>query len=142
MSFLRSLFTRQFFFTLLLVGLLALLAFPLTKSFRQKRSIEREIKGLEEQALALEHKNSNLKSVIEYMQSDQFVEKEARTKLNYQKPGETVVVVEGRPGEMPATTPASPFFDPPPEPTQAAVPQAVVNARKWADYFFKPQDNP
>lgn len=139
MLFLRSLFTRQFLLTLLLVGLLVLLAFPLTRSLRQKRSVEREIQGLEEQASALEHKNSNLKSVIEYMQSDQFVEKEARTKLNYQKPGETVVVVEGRPGEAPVTPPASPFFDVPPEPTHAAVPQAEVNARKWADYFFKPK---
>ncbi len=136
MSFLRSLFTRQFFLSLLLIGLLVLLSFPLTKSYRQKRSIDREIAGLKEEAQALEHKNSNLKSVIEYMQSEQFVEKEARTKLNYQKPGESVVVIEGRPGEAPATTQAKPFFEVPAEPTKAAEPQAVVNARKWLDYFF------
>lgn len=142
MSFLRSLLTRQFLITLLLTGLLVLLSFPLTRNYRQKRSIEREIKGLEEEAKALEHKNSNLKSVIEYMQSDQFVEKEARTKLNYQKPGESVVVVEGRPGQS-ATTPTDPlFFDVPPVPTATTPPQAVVNARKWLDYFFSQPGKP
>ncbi|HRH33230.1 MAG TPA: septum formation initiator family protein [bacterium] len=134
MGFFRTIFTKQFFFTLLLIGLLVLLSFPLSKNWRQKRSIEREIAGLESQVKDMEGKNSNLKNVLDYMQSDQFVEEQARTKLNYKKPGESVVVIEGRPGETPETT-TSPFSIPA-EPEKVTASQATVNINKWLDYFF------
>lgn len=134
MSFLKSLFSKQFLFTLVLLGLLVLISFPLSKNWRQKRSIDKEIKGLELQAKELEGKNNNLKNVLDYMQSDQFVEKEARTKLNYKKPGESVVVIEGRPGETPVT--ATSPFEVPPEPPKIPELPATINFNKWLDYFF------
>lgn len=134
MSFLKSLFSKQFLLTLVLIGLLVLISFPLSKNWRQKRSIDQEIKGLELQAKELEGKNNNLKNVLDYMQSDQFVEKEARTKLNYKKAGESVVVIEGRPGETPVTG-TSPFEIPPEPPKTQELP-ATVNFNKWLDYFF------
>lgn len=85
MSFFRAVFSRQFLLTLVLVGLVAVFAVPLTKNYRQKRVINREIKSLEAEVTQLEHKNSSLQQVLDYMQSDQFVEEEARTKLNYKK---------------------------------------------------------
>ena len=134
MSFLKSLFSKQFLLTLVLIGLLVLISFPLSKNWRQKRSIDQEIKSLELQAKELEGKNNNLKNVLDYMQSDQFVEKEARTKLNYKKAGESVVVIEGRPGESPVTE-TSPFEIPPEPPKTKELP-ATVNFNKWLDYFF------
>jgi len=134
MSFLKSLFSKQFLLTLVLIALLVLISFPLSKNWRQKRSIDQEIKGLELQAKELEGKNNNLKNVLDYMQSDQFVEKEARTKLNYKKSGESVVVIEGRPGETPMTT-TSPFEIPPEPPKTPQLP-ATINFNKWLDYFF------
>lgn len=134
MSFLKSLFSKQFLLTLVLIGLLVLISFPLSKNWRQKRSIDQEIKSLELQAKELEGKNNNLKNVLDYMQSDQFVEKEARTKLNYKKAGESVVVIEGRPGETPVTE-TSPFEIPPEPPKTKELP-ATVNFNKWLDYFF------
>ena len=135
MSFLKSIFTKQFLFTLLLLGLLVLLSFPLSKNWRQKRSIEQEIKGLEIQVKDMEGKNSNLKNVLDYMQSDQFVEEQARTKLNYKKPGESVVVIEGRPGEVPLT--ATSPFEIPVESPKVTASRATVNVNKWLDYFFE-----
>ncbi len=134
MSLLKSLFSKQFLLTLVLIGLLVLISFPLSKNWRQKRSIDQEIKSLELQAKELEGKNNNLKNVLDYMQSDQFVEKEARTKLNYKKAGESVVVIEGRPGETPVTE-TSPFEIPPEPPKTKELP-ATVNFNKWLDYFF------
>jgi len=136
MSLFRSIFTKQFFLTIILLGMLVLLSFPLTRNWRQRRAIDKEIKGLETQVNDLEHKNSNLKTVIDYMQSDQFVEEEARTKLNYKKPGESVAVVENRPGEIVVPS-ASGIFDLPPEPPAQATPTSVAHANKWLDYFFK-----
>ncbi len=125
--------------TLVLLALIVLVSFPLTRNWRQKRAIDREIKGIEGQVAELEHTNSNLKTVIDYMQSNQFVEEEARTKLNYQKPGEKVVVVEDRPGQK-APTSTSPFFTLPPEPPTIPPAPAVVNVHKWLDYFFAPAE--
>lgn len=138
MSVIRSLFNRQFLITLILVGLLVLLSFPLSRNWRQKRSIDQEIKGLEQQAAALEGKNSNLKQVLDYMQSSQFVEEEARTKLNYKKSGESVVVIEGRPQTTTETTTSSlsTLVELPPEPPQAQESQASRNLNYWLDFFF------
>lgn len=134
--FFRGLASKQLYITLVLAILVVLLAFPLTRNWRQKRSIDQEIKNLEAQAATLEGKNSNLKNVLDYMQSSQFVEEEARTKLNYKKPGESVVVIEGEEGTAVSTT--SPFALPaePSRPTQS---KARLNITTWLDYFFGPK---
>lgn len=138
MSFFRTIFNRHLAITIVLLGLVILLAFPLSKNWRQKRSIDQEIKTLEQQAANLEGKNSNLKQVLDYMQSSQFVEEEARTKLNYKKPGESVVVIEGRPENITdnVSSALSPLVDLPPEPPKAQVSEAHRNFSGWLDYFF------
>lgn len=137
MSFFRAIFNRQLFISIILLGLLVLLAFPLTKNFRQKKAVDLEIKGLEKTAADLEGKNSHLKEVLDYMQSSQFVEEEARQKLNYKKPGEAVAVIEG----LPSTTSevSTPLFDVPPAPPVVGTSQASQNIQKWLDYFFGPK---
>ena len=136
MSIWRTIFSRQFFLTLALIGLLVLFAIPLTRNWRQKHEIDREIAELEIQSKELEHKNSSLKQVLDYMQSDQFVEHEARTKLNYKKPGEQVVVIETPPGQDQPTTNTANLFD---LPVAENVPQdarLLGNVGRWLNYFF------
>lgn len=138
MNILKLIFSRQFFITLLLLGLLAVFAVPLTKNWRQKRAIDREVAELEQQVNDLEHKSSNLKQVLDFMQSDQFVEQEARTKLNYKKPGEEVAVIESRPGENTASPSSSNIFDlPPAPPTERTEARLTGNLGNWLNYFFK-----
>ncbi len=139
MSFLRKIVSRQLFLTIVLLGLLVLISFPLTKNWRQKQSIDTEIKELEQQVAELEHKNSSLKQVMDYMKSDQFVEEEARTKLNFKKPGEKVAVIEAQPGEETTSTAVSDIFDLPPAPEAKPEPKFVINLHKWLDYFFAAQ---
>ncbi len=117
--------------------MVAVFAVPLTKNYRQKRVINREIKSLEAEVTQLEHKNSSLQQVLDYMQSDQFVEEEARTKLNYKKPGEQVVVIETKPGEKTSSTENSPLFDFPDEPVERGEPRLLGNISRWLDYFFE-----
>jgi len=136
MSFFRTIFSRQFLTTLLLCFLLVLFGLPLTKNWRQKRSIDKEIKELEQQVVDLEGKNSSLKQVLDYMQSEQFVEKEARTKLNYKKPGEEVAVIENRDGTTAVVSSTESIFDLPAEPQPAGSPRLLGNFSKWLDYFF------
>ncbi len=138
MNLLKLIFSRQFLVTLILLGLLAVFAVPLTKNWRQKRAIDREVAELEQQVNDLEHKNSSLKQVLDYMQSDQFVEAEARTKLNYKKPGEEVAVIQGRPEDENINSSTTDVFAlpsaPPAEPTEARL---TGNLGNWIKYFFK-----
>ncbi|MCX6792709.1 MAG: septum formation initiator family protein [Candidatus Falkowbacteria bacterium] len=137
MSFFKTIFSRQFLLTLVLIFLLVLFAVPLTKNWRQKRSIDKEVKDMQQQVADLEHKNSSLKQVLDYMQSDQFVEKEARTKLNYKKTGEEVAIIESRDGTSPTVSPSDSVFDLPEEPKAPGSPKLLGNFSKWLDYFFK-----
>lgn len=135
MSFSKTIL-KQLLITLLLIGLLLLLLLPLIKNWNQKRMIDQEIKDLEKQVSELENKNNNLKQVLDYMQSDDFVEREARTKLNYKKPGEEVAVIESRDGSTPVVSPNGSVFDLPAEPKPVGDPKILSNVAKWIKYFF------
>lgn len=70
----------------------------------------------------LEAENSRLMGTLEYVKSDEFVEKEAREKLNLVKPGETIVVIPQSVLQA-ATASAAPIPPPP-------------NWEQWIRLFF------
>ena len=81
---------------LLAVGLIVLLVLVVTATAKEKKSQQKtkdNINTLEQEIAELKGQNSNLSSLIEYLRSDGFVDREAREKLNMQKPGEKVVLV-------------------------------------------------
>jgi cell division protein FtsB len=95
-------------------------------------SVDREIQALESKAEALEGRRSELASFAEKIQSNQYLEREARAKLNLQKPGEHVIILEG---VAPANLEWS-SIDITPEPPAAA--DMRSNPERWWDYFTKP----
>lgn len=132
----KNIFTKQFLLTVVLIGLLVLFSLPLIRNWRQKNEINNEVSDLEKQVADLEHKNSSIKQVLDYMQSEQFIEHEARTKLNYKKPGEEVAVIENRPGDDTPVTSTDSIFNIPEEPKTNQSPKLLGNISKWLDYFF------
>jgi cell division protein DivIC len=81
---------------LLLLTLLILVIFIGYSIFKEKRNEQetvRNIKSLEQQMTDLESQSLELAEMIKYLRSEDFVEREAREKLNLQKPGEKVVIV-------------------------------------------------
>jgi len=137
MSFFRTVFSKQFLITLLLLCILAIFVVPLTKNWRQKRAIDQEISELEKQVSEYENKNSSLKKVLDYMKSNEFVEKEARTKLNYKKAGEQVTIIKDLPGDVQSAITNSSLFDLPPEPPEPHDAKLIGNIEKWIKYLFK-----
>ncbi len=81
---------------IVLAGLVVLvgLGVALTKDFYRKAKINQEINTLEEEIGHLSQRNEELTGLISYFESDTFKEREARSKLNVQKPGERVIEVE------------------------------------------------
>ncbi len=121
---------------LIIVGLII---FPLIKNVNQRRKVNREIKELEEEIKTVSDKNNDLKKMINYLESDQFLEEQARLNFGFKKPGEEVAVVktnnDGQATSSSASGEAGNIYDIPGwEKSQPA--KLVSNPQKWWKYFF------
>ncbi len=111
------------------------------KEFARNYTIQREINELQAQADTLAARNLEVAELAQAIQTESFIEREARLKLGLSKPGEQVVVVdEGGVGQaMDAGVTAV-------EQAQALMAAAaseegetytdVANQTKWWYYFF------
>ncbi len=121
---LAKIFHSTWFFAVVLVFLI-IFSVSLISEMMRKVEIQKEIDDLEEQVKILESGNLELGSLIDYFQTDEFIAKEARTKLGFKKAGETVVA-------LPAKTAVST--------NDSSVDAAGLadkrNWQIWWDYFF------
>ena len=80
---------------LLIIGLIILVfgLMALGKVFFRTHEINREISRLEKEIQESEKNKKEFKQLIEYLKTDSFKEKDARLKLDLQKPGEKVVAI-------------------------------------------------
>ena len=109
---------------------LAAIALAATASFSRElvrgRQIDREIAGLEREAERLRAKNFEIASLYASMNNGEFLEREARLKLNLRKEGERVVVLRKE-----ETSPA-PDED---GPASRSLGEGWSNPKRWWMYF-------
>ena len=104
----------------------------LVKAIGENRKIQERINRLQSNVNILAEENQTLQDTFEYVQTDIFVEQEARNKLNYKKDGETVVSLPPEKVEVREVVEAE---------YQAALErQQKSNPQKWFDYFFATAD--
>ena len=111
-------------FVILLLVFLVLFVIALGRESYRFFRVNQEIKDLEQRIVELEKSSEELAKMEEYFQSEEFLEKEARLKLNLTKPGEKVIIVKQPEGFMDG------------EGRGVAV-EDVSNIQKWWNYFFK-----
>jgi len=132
-------FSRNFLFnekilTVFLLVIIILLSIPLYNNFHRRQKINREISDLEAEIKQAENKNTDLQKLIKYLESDQFVEEQARLNLNMKKPGESVAVVKNsseaatKDGAQQIISSTLP---------EAGVATTAGYASSWWRYFFK-----
>ncbi len=92
-------------------------------------SLEKEIASLESKADSLEAKKMKLVQLTESLATPEKVEYEARARLGWKKPGETVYVMQGF--EAAGQNPAADIISEP-------KPLEESNPRLWFKYFFEP----
>jgi len=80
--------------SLVVIGLLLIINFNLLKSSYESANKLEQLSKEEEKVKELEQTNKSLKEELEKRNSPFFVEQEARNRLGYSKPGESIVVVE------------------------------------------------
>jgi len=108
--------------------ILILFSFNLAKELINRKDLQNDIDKLQSEIDGLEGKNKELGNLIEYFKSLDFVENEARTKLNLRKPGEKIIIVPEE-GEAPGI--------------QSNIQKlslennTAANPQKWWNYFFE-----
>jgi len=63
------------------------------QTFWQNYQLDRELVKLRDENTELKLHNQYLKNLIAYRKTESFQDKEARSKLNFQKPGEIVLII-------------------------------------------------
>ncbi|MEA3272976.1 MAG: septum formation initiator family protein [Patescibacteria group bacterium] len=119
----------KFFFAICLVSF-AVVMYALYKETYKKRQIQEEVQKLKDQAISLEQGNQKLKGLIEYFQTQNFSEKEAREKLNVKKEGEEVVILRFQESKEKNTGEKE-------EGLNEEVVRTISNPLKWWNYFFE-----
>lgn len=120
---------------LFLVSLFILIFFSvnLAREIINRRDLEKEVEQLKANMSGLAERNQELGGLIEYFKTTDFVEEEARTKLNLRKPGEHIIIV-------PEETKAGGQSDREPIANLSAGEiKTFSNPERWFNYFFKTQ---
>jgi cell division protein FtsB len=125
--------------TVLIVNLIlvALVAWGFMGEYYRTRELKKEIATIDVRAEELRKGNLELGQLREKFSGAGELEREARVKLNLQKPGEQVVVIQGDPMASAAGSAEAVAEDaeqPPPGDGGA-----MSNARRWWEFFFKQQ---
>lgn len=113
-------------FLVLGVIILILFSISLSKEIIRRYDVNREINQLKTEVEELEKRNAELAELIQYLNTESFQEKEARTKLGMAKPGEKVVVI---PEVKEEQTEGTPSLSPPNL-------EELSNPQRWWNYFF------
>lgn len=124
---------RRFFqsrlFLLVTSLALILIGFSYAKAYYEEYQVQQKIKELQDQVHSMESKKFESLQLLQYVNSNNFIEEKARTELNLKKPGENVIFVDGVPTV--STTPAAPA------PVDE---QRLSNPVKWWYYFTHGND--
>lgn len=120
----RIIFDKRFI-TLIGLVIIVLISFPLAKNISRRYQADKEIKELEEEIKKVESKNTNLSRLVDYLESEEYLEEEARLNFGLKKKGETAAIIS-RPdgGGILSNKQAKQNSE------------AGGNFKRWKDYFF------
>lgn len=139
----QSIFKRLFTFRYLFLingVIIILLSLSLGREMVRNMDIQGEISDLQTQAQDLASRNLYLQELQTAMQTESFIEREARLKLGLQMPGESVVIIqdevevlEGLEGVEAASALEEAILK---IESQAVEVEQLANPLKWWYYFF------
>jgi len=129
----KSNFIKKLIFSnfLILISCFFIIFFStnLIRDFINKRQLNREVTKLEGQLASLTEKNKELKELSIYLASQDFIEAEARQKLNMKKPGEEIIIVSNQS--------TSTYEEKNSNENNEIILKKLNNIHKWWNYFFK-----
>lgn len=135
-SFQERLLSWRFLFVVNLV-IIVFLSLSLGREVVRNKTIQSEIHTLEQQVVALTGENSKIGELQSALQSESYIEREARLKLGMKKPGEQVVVIQDSESQMNGNSGPGSSTDP----LGLVISdeeeiEKLANSSKWWYYFF------
>jgi cell division protein FtsB len=123
--------------SLTLIGLLViiLISIPLVKNIQKQLNVNNEISTLDQEIVDLEKKNTELKDLISYLNSDQFTEEQARLNLNYKKKGEELVIIKTNDSEQEKSLTLKSIYNIKGLEAGNKI-KTKTNVQKWIKYFW------
>lgn len=85
-------FSSKIFFLLVFIFSIYM-GLSLYKDLNQRKKIKNEISNLQSQIQGVDKQNSELKNLISYFETDEYIEEFSREKLGLKKPGEQIIVL-------------------------------------------------
>jgi len=135
------LFKRILKSKLLIVAEIIVLVFfssALAKEIIRKYQVQSEVENLQQELQELEQKNIELSSLIQYFDSEEYKEEQARVQLGKQKPGEKVVAVLGESTENEGSGITETNGERNSIKIASNNPKDnLTNPQKWWNYFFR-----
>lgn len=107
----------------LIFGVLVFTISLVTRQLQKKYQVEKEIRLLKEEMATLEGRNKDIQELINYFQTPEYKERQARSLLNLQKEGEFAVALPLRHDAEEAVMPLGQTKSEP-------------NYQKWIKYFL------
>lgn len=139
-NFLTKLFFNQKVLAVIGLVIIVIIIIPLAKNIAQRHRIEKEIKDMESEISQVENKNNDLRKLIDYFQSDQFLEEQARLNFGLKKNNEQVAIIKNNPKEEANGSSTGQnelqIFNIPGL-SKKNQPFAGENMIRWYEYFFK-----
>jgi len=133
----KSALSKQITFTVIGLLIIVFISIPLAKNVSKQYKVNKEIDSLKNEIDDLGNKNLQFKSLIGYMQSDQFVDEKARLNLNYKQAGESVVVIKNEDERDTIVGNTSRLSDTTSAEGNNQNLKSNNNFQKWLKYFFK-----
>lgn len=125
---------QPFIVTALGILILAVIALGLIKNIRHFFSAKQEINQIKNEINRLEKKNREVDNLVDYLNSKEFLEEEARLKFDLRQPNEQIIVVKTAASTSSNDSPAGSVFDLPTiKKTKTAISH---NPSLWFKYFF------
>lgn len=135
---LKAFFSHKAVISLIGFFLLVLIVFPLSKNLVKRYNIDKELKELEAEIARLENRNSDLGGMVAYLESDRFIDEQARSKLNYKKTGEELVVIKNNSEDLSSeNSNTKTIMQYEMNRTENAKKEERNNFNNWYYYFFK-----
>jgi len=111
------------FFVVFCLFIFIFIIFSLAKGTIKKYKVNSEIEQLKKEIVQLDKQNQEFGQLINYLNSDTFIEQEAKLKLGLKKEGENLVIIPEKELNV--------------EKKAAMQEQNLSNPAKWWSYFFK-----
>ena len=119
-------FTSSKFFIILLILILIGIFTALGKEGYRKYQLDKEITSLEKEISSLKKENKEISELLNYFKSNEFLEKQARLKLNLLKQGEKLIIIRPEKQDILSSSSVE----------ESKTKKDFSNIKRWWDYLF------